>query len=186
MARRGCSVCENAYGTRYICAKCRQGVITYRDKDGTVKTWSHPSLAKGWVETSGDNTGQGTEVAVEAFRETDRPAVFDGTVKAVEFTDAERAVALGIWLGHTDAHIARTTGLSRTHVGRIRTKFLGEEMKPNFSWMTEESQQIIVLIGQDLSDEEIAATVGVGEDHVIRIRALVEKASRRIPYAEYE
>lgn len=127
-----CSICANAYGTRYICSKCRQGIITYKDKDGTTKTWQNPTLAKEWSETSRNADGVREVVpnlpiscdALGAYRDTDRPAVFGG--KAHVFTQAERGVADGILHGETDAQIARKTGLSMRHVRRLRKWFTTE------------------------------------------------------------
>lgn len=172
MAKR-CAICQNAYDTRYICKACKV--------DPANDTWT---------ETSGGTSGtggQGREVAVAEYRDTDRPAVFDGAARPVQYTTAERFVALGIWFGHTDAEIARTTGLSRAHVGRIRTKFLGEEMKslPDFSWMSDESKDIIRCISDGLDDATIVIETGADADHILRIRTLMEKAGRRIPYTEH-
>lgn len=121
-----CAICQNAYGTRFICKKCREPeVVEYRDKDGKTQTWVGPPRAEGWSETSG-NKGDGDEpareVAVAEYRETDVPAVFSGVFRD-EFTPNERLVAGGIWLGKTDAQIARETGLTRGEVKRIRSMF---------------------------------------------------------------
>lgn len=118
-----CAICANAYGTQYICSKCRQGIITYTDKDGTIKTWVDPSLGKNWVESSGRKAGA-REASGHEYKDTDVPAVFTGI--AHRFTYAERGVADGILHGETDVEIARKVGLSVQHVNRIRRWFLKE------------------------------------------------------------
>lgn len=132
-----CAICSNAYGTRYICAKCRKGVIAYKDKDGSTKTWQDPGLAEAWVETSGEKCKEvvpdlgldkhghrrGCD-SLNAYRDTDQPAIFAG--KPHVFTLAERGVADGILHGETDAQIARKTGLSYRHVVRLRAWFMKE------------------------------------------------------------
>src|SRR6266567_634506 len=109
---RRCSICANSYGTRYICSKCRQGIVTYKDKDGTIKTWQDPTLAKEWTETNGRHGVR--EVGGHEYKATDRPEVFAG--KPHVFTLAERGVADCILHGDSNKQIVEKTGLSLRHV----------------------------------------------------------------------
>lgn len=177
MDKKSCAICQNAYGTRYICGTCR--------KD--------PANAD-WIETAGAKSdkasGQPREVLTPGPREDDVPAVFDGAKRDDGFTDTERAVALGLMMGQTNAEIARVLNLSRERVRQIRDRFFnGKDVdvtQPDFAWMTEDSQRIVAAIGQNLDDDEIANSLDVDIAHVQRMRAFLGKAARRVSYTEYE
>lgn len=174
MASRQCAIHQDAYNSRYICKPCREDPAN-----------------KDWVETSGDNTGgQYRECAVETYRDTDMPAVFDGAKEAKDWTETERIVALGLLMGKSNVEIADIAGVSRERVRQIRDKFFdGKDVdvtKPDFSWMTEDSQKILALLSatKGLSDREIAERLDVDRSHVSRMRVFFEKVKRRIPYTE--
>lgn len=168
--KKRCAICSNAYGTRYICGDCRKDPAN-----------------KDWVETNGDNsTTNPREVRVPHIYEEDAPAVFDGARRDNGFSEVERAVALGLLMGRSNADIARSLDLTRERVRQIKDRFTGgkdiDVTQPNFSWMTEDSQRIIAAIGQNLEDDEIAESLDVDIRHVQRMRLFLEKATRRIPY----
>ncbi len=118
-----CVICGNAYGTRYICAKCRRPeVVVYKDKDGTMKTWTGPPRAEGWIETSGRKSEGAVEWSGHEYKESDIPQVFEGTCE--DYTDSDREVARCISSGVSIAETARRTRLTEKRVRQIRSRFL--------------------------------------------------------------
>jgi transposase len=171
MASKRCAIHQDAYGTDYICKTCREDPAN-----------------KDWVETSGRKGVR--EVSVENYRDTDAPAVFDGVSSAHrDWTETERGVALGLLLGKSENEISQLLGVSARRVRQIKDKFLdGKDIdmtRPDFAWMTEESQQILsLLVNSKLTDAEIAQNLDVDIAHVSRMRVFFGKVKRRVPYTE--
>lgn len=167
MAKR-CAIHQDAYGSDYICKACREDPANVD-----------------WVESSGRKGER--EVSIESYRDTDAPAVFDGARPIRDWTETERSVALGLLMGKHVNELAALLQISTTLVRRIRDRFFdGKDVdvtKPDFSWMTEDSQNIIAALSEGaLTDTQIANALDVDIAHVRRMRIFFEKTQQRIPH----